>query len=410
MPLQPLFSGLFRIAGTFQKCAIALSLIYSTWLSIPAHAGQLTFAWDYTASGAAGLMLYCGTSTRNYTIKRDVGNQVSYTQTGLTDGARYYCAVTAYDPAKAESGFSNEVSAVVPTGAPVVNFTAAPMSGSPPLTVTFTNTTSGSVTSWSWNFGDGTTSTAQNPTKTYASSGSYVVSLTATGPGGTVTKNASTPITVVAGGTTPAGLVAAYGFNEGTGTTTKDSSGRGNIGTIASAVWASAGKFGKALSFNGTSSWITVADSASLDLTSGMTLEAWVYPTAAMSAWRMLIGKQQPGGLAYFLYANGEVNRPVSGIYTSAEYVVNGSSVLPINTWTHLAGTYDGAYQRLYVNGVLVSSRVQTGAIRTSNDVLRIGGNSIWNEYFKGLIDEVRIYNRALSATEIQSDLNRAIQ
>jgi hypothetical protein len=63
----------------------------------------------------------------------------------------------------------------------------------------------------------------------------------------------------------------------------------------------------------------------------------------------------------------------------------------------------------MYVNGTLVGSRAASGAIATGTGVLRIGGNSVWGEYFKGLIDEVRVYNRALSAAEVQTDMSRAI-
>lgn len=86
-----------------------------------------------------------------------------------------------------------------------------------------------------------------------------------------------------------------------------------------------------------------------------------------------------------------------------------GASGPPLNAWTHLAFTYDGATEKLYVNGVLVASRAQTGAISAANGVLHIGGDSVWGEHFQGLIDEVRIYNRALSAAEIQTDMNAAI-
>ena len=75
------------------------------------------------------------------------------------------------------------------------------------------------------------------------------------------------------------GLVAAYGFNEGSGSTVSDASGNGNNGTIANATWAATGKYGKALQFNGTSALVTIPDATSLHLTTGMTLEAWVNPS-----------------------------------------------------------------------------------------------------------------------------------
>src|SRR5262249_50236266 len=89
-------------------------------------------------------------------------------------------------------------------------------------------------------------------------------------------------------------------------------------------------------------------------------------------------------------------------------YEAIGSSQVALNTWTHLAATYDGSALRYYVNGTLTDSQNHTGQINTSTGALRIGGNSVWGEDFKGLIDEVRIYNRALSAAEIQADMNTA--
>ena len=76
----------------------------------------------------------------------------------------------------------------------------------------------------------------------------------------------------------------------------------------------------------------------------------------------------------------------------------------PTGAWTHLAATYDGTTQRLYVNGTQVATLALTGAI-VDLDLRRckIGGNSVWAEWFSGLIDEVRVYNRALSAAEIQA-------
>ena len=82
---------------------------------------------------------------------------------------------------------------------------------------------------------------------------------------------------------------------------------------------------------------------------------------------------------------------------------------MALNTWTHLAATYDGATLRLYRNGTQVATRAVSGAITTSDSPLRIGGNLVWGEYFDGLIDEVRIYNRVLTATEIQTDMNAPV-
>ena len=89
---------------------------------------------------------------------------------------------------------------------------------------------------------------------------------------------------------TLSGPVAEYNFDEGSGTTVSDLSGNGNNGTITGATWTSQGQFGNALDFT-PPSWVTVNDSNSLDLTSGMTLEAWVYPTVTPTTWTTVIFK-----------------------------------------------------------------------------------------------------------------------
>ena len=80
-----------------------------------------------------------------------------------------------------------------------------------------------------------------------------------------------------------------------------------------------------------------------------------------------------------------------------------------VATWAHLAVTYDGSVLALYVNGTQVATQLQSGPILTSTGALRIGGNNIWSEWFAGLIDEVRIYNRALTQSQIQADMNTRV-
>jgi hypothetical protein len=84
---------------------------------------------------------------------------------------------------------------------------------------------------------------------------------------------------------------------------------------------------------------------------------------------------------------------------------VTATSAMVLDIWTHLTFTYDGSMLRMFVNGAEVSSQAASGAAASTAGVLRIGGNAYWGEYFKGIIDEVRLYNRALTATEIQTDM-----
>jgi hypothetical protein len=214
---------------------------------------------------------------------------------------------------------------------------------------------------------------------------------------------------IVVATTVPAvipGLVAAYPFDEGAGTTVSDVSGNGNNGTIINATWTASGRYGNALVFDGTSALVTVNDSSSLELNTAMTLEAWVNPVTVNNVYCDVIYK---GNDNYFLEGttiNGSGVPGIGGTFGAADVVLFGPVPLTPNTWAHLAATYDGAMTRLYVNGTQVASQPQTGTIATSTNALQIGGDSIYSQFFQGTIDEVRIYNRALSAMEIQADMN----
>jgi fibronectin type 3 domain-containing protein len=245
---------------------------------------------------------------------------------------------------------------------------------------------------------------------TTAANGSHTLTARARDAAGNTT--ASAAVTVSVSNTTTTGLVAAYGFDEGTGTTAGDSTASGLNGTLNGAAWVTTGKYGKALSFNGTSSLVTVADAGPLHLSAAMTLEAWVYPTTASTNFATAVLKERgTTGLAYSLYVTDGANRPPSGYINvgGVDRNATGTMVLPLNTWTHLAVTYNGSTFRLYVNGVQVASKSQTGTIASSTSPLRIGGNSVWGEYFNGLIDELRVYNTALTQAQIQSDMNTPV-
>ncbi|MEQ1636189.1 MAG: LamG-like jellyroll fold domain-containing protein [Methylococcales bacterium] len=328
------------------------------------------------------------------------------------------------------------VPTAVPTPAPTAtpkvlaaDFTANKTSGAPGLVVNFTPVTSGTFSKWQWSFAGSskpsvTTSTAKTITVTYPYPGTFSVSLTASGASGSAAKIKSNLITIIAPTPVPTatpnpvpvptpgsvtivnGLVAAYSFNETNGVTAIDSSGKGNHGTITEAVRIdTASKYGKALKFDGINDLVTVNDSASLGLTNSMTLEAWVYSENLNKSGQTVILKEKSNGAVYNLYANEDANLPVSSFNDGNYRVISGSSQLPANQPTHLASTYDGQYLRIYVNGIEIAKKVQTGLIQQSSGKLTIGGNSIWGEYFQGYIDEVRVYNRALTAAEIAKDL-----
>ena len=211
------------------------------------------------------------------------------------------------------------------------------------------------------------------------------------------------------GSPTQTGLVAAYSFNEGSGSTVADASGNGNTGTITHAIWTDEGRYGKALVFDGIDSLVTVADSTSLHLRSAMTLEAWVQPSTIPSVCRDVIHK----GLGdYHLQAAFEnTGYPGGGARIAGSDAVSyARAQLPTDTWTHLAVAYDGSALRVFVNGQQVSNRPYRGSIASSETPLQIGGDSRRGCFFSGVIDEVRIYNRALTQAQIQKDMNTPIE
>ena len=203
------------------------------------------------------------------------------------------------------------------------------------------------------------------------------------------------------------GLIAAYGFNEGGGTIAADASGRGHYGTIKGANYV-AGRFGRALRFDGYNDWVTVADNDELDLRNALTIEAWVNPDR-LSYWRTVVIKERSESQAYALYASEDTPEPSGYVNISGDYKSVRGTALPIGTWSHVAVTYNGSMLRFYVNGVEVSQRAVTGRIVTGGGPLRIGGNSIWGEFFDGMIDEVRVYGVAISPEEIMRDMRTPI-
>src|SRR5262249_39612157 len=162
-----------------------------------------------------------------------------------------------------------------------------------------------------------------------------------------------------------------------------DGSGNSNTGTIqGGALFTALGKHGGALTFDGVDDKVFVNDANSLDLSGAMTLEAWVDPTAAQGGWRTIVQKQAD---ADYPHAGRSLNalRPTGG--TTINGVTNyigATNAIPVNAWSHLAITYDGAMRHLYVNGVEVVSDVQSGSLETNANPLWIGGNSPYGEYF----------------------------
>jgi hypothetical protein len=198
--------------------------------------------------------------------------------------------------------------------------------------------------------------------------------------------------------------IAAYSFDAGEGAVAEDLFGE-HDGSIEGAGWFDNGKYGKALSFDGENDCVTVADAEDLQLTEDFTLEAWVKPKDDGSSEPILF-KEKPYFGAYGLYYGLEGEGDMEGLIGDEwEFVraVDGADQEQ-NVWVHVALTYDGANMRLYIDGELIDTSAAHGVEPSSGD-LSIGCSQEFGDNFDGLIDEVRVYNRALGAGEVAADM-----
>lgn len=208
-------------------------------------------------------------------------------------------------------------------------------------------------------------------------------------------------------------LVGYWSFNEGTGVAVNDSSSYANHGTVNGAAWTT-GESGSGLSFDGSNDRVQIPGSTSLSLnTNRATFAAWVNADTLDGDWTTVIQRSNTAGSWYDwqMYARAAdaptAYHPVCRISLGggwSDFQVQGDIVLQPHTWYHLACTYDGTALKFYINGTLRgTTNYSNVTIRNSGKNIWIGGNDIWGEYFDGVIDEPRVYKRALSAAEIQS-------
>ncbi|MEO8426683.1 MAG: LamG-like jellyroll fold domain-containing protein, partial [Verrucomicrobiota bacterium] len=206
-------------------------------------------------------------------------------------------------------------------------------------------------------------------------------------------------------------LVGHWKLDDGSGLTALDSSGNNNDGALLNGpVWAT-GTFGGALRFDGdntigSNDYVDLGNSASLNPPSQITLSAWVNP-ATLANTVAIITKMggDSSSLRQYLLRIQFDGRVRFGV---ANTVLNGTAIVPVNTWTLITGTYDGAQLKIYINGVLDASLNKTGGMSNNGLNARIGGRepSPAPLTFNGRLDDVRLYNRALTQTEVQALLS----
>jgi hypothetical protein len=211
-------------------------------------------------------------------------------------------------------------------------------------------------------------------------------------------------LSVVLTGMTKAELVGWWRLDEGSGTTAYDSSSNGNDASFeGSPAWVEDGKFGKALKFDGSSDYLAAPDSESLDINADqLSIAAWINGEDWPAANHIVRKIADTGtGSIYMIRVQPDTMRVY--LNTSAgETIVQGTTVLNTNEWYHVGLIYDGAEARIYVNGQLDVSMNVSGELTQSNNELRIGRGEPAG-YFVGMIDDVRLYNHALTESELLS-------
>ncbi|WP_191906879.1 LamG-like jellyroll fold domain-containing protein [Adhaeribacter soli] len=205
----------------------------------------------------------------------------------------------------------------------------------------------------------------------------------------------------------PTATLAAYWkADEGQGLTLSDASDYTNHALLnGSSLWTT-GMNGLALQLSGTGQFATAPSRASLEIRNAITLAAWVKPARSGSS-QVLIKKGLSGqtdGYELAITSTDKVFFRINQLSEADNFRLNSLATIPTdgNTWVHLAATYDGTTIKLYVNGVLDRSKVLTPMLINQNTLpVALGAQSNGTSAFKGALDEIRIYNTALSASEI---------
>lgn len=211
-------------------------------------------------------------------------------------------------------------------------------------------------------------------------------------------------------------LVLSYQFNTDTTTVIKDSSASGLAGTLVNADPATAfvkGAPGKkrGLELNASQAqFVDVPESGALDV-DRYTLAAWVRYTGVQTSetlgrWEVM---EKAGAFWLNVRTNGRVR--AGGFYGGCEKsqywkYLDSLGTVPIDVWTHVAATYDGSRLVIYLNGVASGAMTVSGATCSNDEPLAVGAKNapakgILEAFWDGRLDDVRIYNKALSATRV---------
>jgi len=238
-----------------------------------------------------------------------------------------------------------------------------------------------------------------------ASNGTHSITARARDAAGNQTTSAAVSVTV--SNAAPAGLIAGLGFNEGSGTSSADLTGNAHTATLVNGPAWVAGKYGNALSFDGSNDEVGVANASTIDLgSSNFTVMLWVKRNAlGGSVQRHLFSKCAPSGWTigckeFYLYSNSLR----LGSYNTGD---TDLGTVDDTNWHHIALVFTRSSNTLqyYLDGTLRTTATKALEADGAGHVFTLG-NHLSSYPFSGLIDELRIYNQALTAAQITTAMN----
>ena len=207
-------------------------------------------------------------------------------------------------------------------------------------------------------------------------------------------------------------VIAGYHFDTGSDTTAYDFSGNDNNGAIfGEATWVT-GKVGSyALQFDGIDDYIDCGKDTSLDITGAITVAVWIYSDDYTQPWSSIAGR---GAYSYELRFHGSTGCLQLRLYNGTEAPSRAitTDALTNGEWYYVVATYDkdggSNNNKIYRNGVLDDEDTWAGGDLAKGSVFKIGLRADYpvDNYFKGVIDELKIYNKALSAAQILAEYN----
>ncbi len=200
------------------------------------------------------------------------------------------------------------------------------------------------------------------------------------------------------------GLIGWWKLDEKEGTAALDSSGNGNDGRLAgSPKWRPGdGKIGGAIELSGNGDYIKINNESPFDITNQITISAWVNIKSVPQEWTAIVTKGDSAWRMSTDYANSIPHFGVGAGVNTNDNFVSGKTTVNSGQWHNFACVYDGKEMRIYIDGKLEISKPRSGPIGTNDIPVCIGENlELTGRCFNGLIDDVRIYNYAISQTEI---------